>query len=206
MATARPTSSREARRRHLADSFSEAIERLLGDGDTYSDLSVETLITEVGISRFTFYAYFGDKGDLLQAVGEEVTTDLAGAGAPWFEFSATANRDDLREALRPLFETYRRHQTVLRAIAEAAAYDPRIRDVHRALVDRAATALQAHIEEQQRARTAAADLDAEQTSLWLVWMLERGLQQLVAHASATELERLLSSMTDIAWRTLYKGA
>jgi len=166
---------------------------------------VESLINEVGISRYTFYAYYADKGDLLQAVGEDVTLDLAEAGAAWFQLPTTAPKSDLREALRPLFETYGRHRTVLRAISEAAAYDARIRTVHQALVNRAATALQGHIEDAQAAGAAAPELDAGRTASWLVWMLERGLQQLVSEAPADEVGTLRDALTDIVWRTLYTG-
>jgi AcrR family transcriptional regulator len=196
---------KEARRATLARYFADAVEPLLLNGESFSDLSVERLITAVDVSRSTFYAYFDDKGDLLKAMGEDVTLELAEAGSHWFTLATTASREELQEALRPLFVTYRRHQMVLQAITEAASYDAGIRALHLSLVDRAATGLREHIEEQQKAGTAAPELDAPRTALWLVWMLERGLYQLVAPASEDEVVELLETMTNLVWRTLYEG-
>lgn len=178
---------------------------MLEGGESYADISVERLITAVNISRSTFYVYFDDKGDLLRAMAEDVTRDLAEAGSSWFELPTDATRDDLRQALRPLFDTYRRHQTLLGAITEAASYDPRVREQHLALVDEAVRGLEGHIKTQQRAGAAPPDLDARRTAKWLTWMHERGLYQMVATASPAESRKLLDSMADLVWRTLYAG-
>ncbi|PTL60155.1 TetR/AcrR family transcriptional regulator [Paraconexibacter algicola] len=196
---------RAERRTLLARHFVEAVEPLLEAGETYADISVERLIKAVDISRSTFYVYFDDKGDLLGAMAQDVTRDLAEAGSGWFEFPVDATKDDLREAIRPLFETYRRHQLLLGAITEAAAYDPRVREQHLALVGQAVDGLKAQIQLQQRAGGAPAELDAQRTALWLTWMHERGLYQMVPSASAREVHKLLDAMVDLVWRTLYAG-
>jgi len=196
---------REERRELLARHFVQAVEPLLEAGESYADISVERLITAVDISRSTFYVYFDDKGDLLRAMAEDVTRDLAEAGASWFEMPTDASKSDLRQALRPLFDTYRRHHTLLGAITEAASYDPRVREQHLTLVNEAVTGLQGHIKTQQRAGAAAPELDALRTAKWLTWMHERGLYQMVATASAAETRRLLDAMADLVWRTLYAG-
>ena len=197
---------KEERRARLVGYFTTAVEELMAGGETYADLSVERLINAVDVSRSTFYAYFGDKSELLRAMGEDVTLDLAQAGAHWFELPTSGSKKDLGEALRPLFETYRQHQMVLRAITEAASYDAGIRELHQALVERAASGLESHIAAAQKAKTAAKELDSRRTALWLVWMLERGLHQLVASADEKEVDGLLGSMTDLVWRTLYEGS
>jgi len=196
---------REERRSLLARHFVEAVEPLLEAGESYSEISVERLITAVDISRSTFYVYFDDKGDLLRAMAEDVTRDLAEAGSSWFELPTDATKDDLRNALRPLFDTYRRHQTLLGAITEAASYDARVREQHLLLVAEAVAGLEDHIKTQQRAGAAAPELDPVRTAKWLTWMHERGLYQMVGQASAAEVRRLLDAMTDLVWRTLYAG-
>jgi TetR/AcrR family transcriptional regulator, ethionamide resistance regulator len=204
--TARPLQPGHAERlARLRRHFIEVVEPLLEAGAAYADLSVERLIQAADISRSTFYVYFDDKGDLLGAMVVDITADLAEAGASWFEFAPDGTRDDLREALRPLFDTYRRHKTILGAVSEAAAYDARVREQHGLLVERAVSELSAHIAGQQRLGAAAPELHARRTAQWLVWMLERGFYQLVAAAEPAAAEDLLDTMTDIAWRTLYAG-
>ena len=199
------TDEHAQRRSRLTRRLTDTVERLLADGQRYADLSVETLITDTGISRYTFYRYYRDKGDLLAAIGADVTLDLAQAGAQWFDFPADGTKADLRAALQPLFRTYRRHRTVLGAIVETASYDAQIREVHSALVARAADGLREQIGQAQRAGAAAPALDARRSAEWLVWMLERGLAQLVAEASTREVAKLLDAMTELVWRALYAG-
>lgn len=204
--TARPLQPAHAERlARLRRHFIEVVEPLLEAGESFADLSVERLIQAADISRSTFYVYFDDKGDLLGAMVVDITADLAEAGTPWFRLAPDATRDELRDALRSLFGTYRRHKTILGAVAEAAAYDARVRDQHRLLVERAVSELSAHIAEQQRQGAAAPELHPRRTAQWLTWMLERGLYQLVAPAQSADAEDLLDSATDIAWRTLYEG-
>ncbi|MDX8153334.1 TetR/AcrR family transcriptional regulator [Patulibacter brassicae] len=195
---------REVRREQLARLFVEVVEPLLQQGETYAEISVERLITAVDISRSTFYVYFDDKGDLLRAMVEDVTQAFADAAAPWFELGPDATRKDLRKALQPLFDAYHQHQMLLGAITETAAYDQQIREQHAALVDRAVTEITRHFRAQQKLGRAA-PLDAPRTARWLVWMLERGLYQLVAPAKPAEFKRLLDTATDIVWRVLYEG-
>ena len=197
--------TREARRSQLARLFVDEVEPLLEAGESYADISVERLIKAVDISRSTFYVYFDDKGDLLRAMVEDVTRDLVEAGTSWFELPPDADKRGLAAGLKPLFDAYHRHQKLLGAITETAAYDPRIREQHQALVDRAVSELTRHIRAQQRLGTAAPELDPVRTAKWLVWMLERGLYQLVAPAKPAEVKRLLKTMTDLVWRALYDG-
>ncbi|MFA6576641.1 MAG: TetR/AcrR family transcriptional regulator [Nocardioides sp.] len=194
--------TRDERRLVLARYFIDAVSPMLAGGESYSDISVERLITTVDVSRSTFYSYFDDKADLLRAMGEDVTQDLAEAGSHWFELGLPADREALRAALRPLFDTYRRHQMILRSITDAASYDAGIRSLHAALVARAGAGLQDHLE-RLAAERPEPELDVQRTAVWLVWMLERGLYQVVAPAGPDEVERLLGALVELVWRCLY---
>lgn len=189
---------RERRRLRLARDFIAEVAPLLEAGEQYSDISVERLITAVGVSRSTFYSYFSDKSALLAAMAEDVTIDLAEAGATWFELGEPESVDAIREALRPLFATYRQHRQILRSITDAASYDAGIRELHQALVARATAGLGEHL-----VALARADLDVTRTAQWLVWMLERGLYQLVADASDAESDHQLEAVAELVWRGLY---
>jgi AcrR family transcriptional regulator len=189
----------------LSRHFIAVIEPLLEAGERYADLSVEQIITAGGISRSTFYVYFDDKGDLLGAMAQHVTADLIGVGHHWWELAGDASRDELREALRPPIDTYRSHTTILGAVVETAAYDARVKTQQQTLIDEVVASLTRHIEQHQRQGSAAPELDAKRTAQWLIWMIERGLYELVSPAADAEAERLLEAVTDVVWRTLYAG-
>ena len=191
------------RKAELSRQALEVVEPLLEAGASYTEVSVERVLQGIGISRSTFYVYFEDKGDLLQAMTVDVTADFAAAGARWFAFPPDGTREQLRDALGHLFATYRRHRAVLGAVAETAAYDARVRDGQALLVQTAVTGLADHIRGIQDAGGAAVGLDAERTAEWLTAMLERGLLLRVAHAATEEAEALLDSATELAWRLLY---
>lgn len=191
--------TKDERRLALARHFIAAVAPLLDAGEKYADISVARLIEEVGVSRSTFYSYFDDKAALLVAMAEDVTMDLNEAGASWFDLSEASGPDDMRAALRPLFTTYREHRQILRAITDAAPHDGGIAALHAALVARATEGLRGHL------ASLDADIDVDRTSAWLVWMLERGLYQLVAGADDEELEKQLAVAADLIWRLVYAG-
>lgn len=208
-ATASPLQITAADRRGLLSRRLVAIVEPLIDagegGEGYADLSVERIIRAAGISRSTFYTYFGDKADLLVAMAGDVVADVLGTGDSWWSLSNDAGRDELREALRPPIEAYRMHRTILGAVVEAAATDPGAREQLNRLAEGAAGALTGHIRDCQKAKSAAPDLDPDRTARWLIWMIERGLYQLVSPAAPAEAQKLLDSLTELIWRTLYAG-
>ena len=187
----------------LSRHFVSVVENLVENGVRYADLSVEAIITGGGISRSTFYVYFDDKGDLLVAMAQDVIGDLLADGASWWELPVDGTREDLRKALRVPIDTYRKHRTILGAIAETAAYDPRAQEQQQNLIDQVVSALTTYIGDAQHAGVADAHLDAARTAQWLIWMIERGLYQLVGTAGDDEVERQLDSLVEIVWRVVY---
>jgi TetR/AcrR family transcriptional regulator, ethionamide resistance regulator len=187
----------------LSRHFVSVVEDLVENGPRYADLSVEAIITAGGISRSTFYVYFEDKGDLLVAMAQDVIGDLLADGASWWELPVGATREDLHKALRVPIDTYRKHRTILGTVAETAAYDPRVREQQQKLIDQVVAALTTYIGDAQSAGVADAHLDAARTAQWLIWMIERGLYQLVGAADNAEAERQLDALTEIVWRVVY---
>jgi TetR/AcrR family transcriptional regulator, ethionamide resistance regulator len=187
----------------LSRHFVSVVEGLVENGVRYADLSVEAIITAGGISRSTFYVYFEDKGDLLVAMAEDVIGDLVADGSSWWELPVDATREDLHKALRVPIDTYRKHRTILGTVAETAAYDPRAREQQQNLIDQVVNALTTYISDAQHAGVTDTHLDAARTAQWLIWMIERGLYQLVGTADDAEVERQLDALTEIVWRVVY---
>ncbi len=189
----------------LSRHFVGIVEQLVQGGAGYADLSVESIITAGGISRSTFYVYFQDKGDLLVAMAQNVISDLVATGSSWWDLPVTAGREDLRTALRVPIDTYRTHRAILGTVAETAAYDPRVREQHQSLIDQVVAALTDYIRAAQLAGAADPELDAARTAQWVIWMIERGLYQLVGAADDAEVEQQLDALTDIIWRVMYRN-
>jgi AcrR family transcriptional regulator len=196
-------SSRAARREQMRVRLMEVVERMLDEGESFTAISVERMVSEAGLSRSTFYVYFEDKGDLLRAWFGGVTTEVEGAARDWWTLGPDATREDLREVLRRVVTTYRPHATLMAAMYDAAAYDPAVRELVDGMMGGNVAGLRKHIRVGQKAGFIDPDLPAAETAGWLTWMAERGLHRLIHDASEAELERLVDAYTAIVWNTLY---
>src|SRR4051794_31147396 len=181
MASVRRTThtARAARRDQIARRLLVAVETLLAEGETFTEVSVERLATEARISRSTFYVYFDDKGDLLEALTADVMTKVIDAAQAWWELPPDADRADVESAMRGIVAVYRDHATLMAAVVEASSYDARVRERFGELMAVSRRELAGHIADGQKRGFVRPDVDAEPVAGWLTWMAERGLYQLV---------------------------
>lgn len=201
--TRKSQTNRAQRRDEIRNRLLQAVERMLAEGESYTELSVERMVSEASISRSTFYVYFEDKGDLLRAWFGEINEELAESAAKWWELGAGAKRDDLRSALSGIVHTYRPHVPLMAALYDAAAYDTNVRELVDEMVATNIAGLRKHMKVGQKGGFIDESLPPAETASWLTLMAERGLHQLVHTASGPELERLIDAYTGIVWNTLY---
>lgn len=193
------TERRDALRRDLLD----AVERLIGEGESFTEISVEQLVAEVGISRTTFYVYFADKSEVLSAWFAEIAGDLAAALSAWWDLDAASTREDLRAAFGHVVRAYRPHAALMAAAFHAAAYDPSVRELTAAFMDENIESLRRHIRGGQEAGFIDPSLPADDVATWMLWTAERGFHVILVEADDAEVERQLDAYTAIAWNTLY---
>src|ERR1044071_1389315 len=108
--TRKPQAKRQERREQIERDLLSATERLMRDGTSFTELSVDRLATEAGISRASFYIYFEDKGYLLRRLASQVLGDLTASGERWWDVAWRHNPDDARAAMAGIIATFRRHQ------------------------------------------------------------------------------------------------
>jgi TetR/AcrR family transcriptional regulator, ethionamide resistance regulator len=195
--------SRGDRRRAVRQRMRRAIEELLAEGETFTELSVARLVERAGLSRSTFYVYFEDKGSLLLDLSAESAQALLAAGESWWGRGTALERDELRDAIGGLIETYRDHSRLLAAVAQTASYDPAVRHAYDANVGMAAAAIAGHIRAGQRSGGVEQDLDPDGAGACLAWMIERGLHKQVGPASDPRTERVAKALTALIWNALY---
>jgi AcrR family transcriptional regulator len=174
----RRTEAQSSKRAAVEASVVRATEELLGEGESYPELSVEQIATRAGISRTAFYFYFRDKRDLLMRVTEGVAEQLWTRAEHWWSGDGDGAAE-LTEALASVFAIYRRYAPLLRAVVEAAAYDETTAIAWRALVARFVTATQVRIEREQAAGIVDPALPAREVAFGLCWMTERSAYELL---------------------------
>lgn len=94
----------------------------------FRDLTIGPLMRDAGYSRSTFYQYFTDLHDLMDALLDGVRGGIIEAGRPWLVDDDDPVRN-LRASLAGLVEVGRRSGVILRAVADAAPTDERLERV-----------------------------------------------------------------------------
>jgi AcrR family transcriptional regulator len=200
--TRKPQANRQERREKMERRLLDATGRLMGDGASFTELSVDRLATEAGISRASFYVYFEDKGHLLRRLAVEVFDDLAVAARRWWSVAHPTSRD-VHNAMTGVIAAYRVHQSVLVALNEMSPYDPQVGQVYRDLMAGMAGQLVTTITAGQAAGLIRADLPAAPIADALSWMVERTLQQNLPNKPPDYDSELADAITEIVWGALY---
>jgi TetR/AcrR family transcriptional regulator, ethionamide resistance regulator len=204
--TRKPQAKRQERREQIERQLLDATERLMADGASFTELSVDRLATEAGISRASFYIYFQDKGDLLSRLTGQVFADLANAAELWWSVSRRRDPADVRAAMDGLVASYRRHQPLLVALSEMAAYDPQVGTTYREILTAIAGRLAAVIEEGQADGFIRPELSAATAASTLTWMAERTCQQNLPGRPESYDAEMAATLTQIVWGALYLEA
>lgn len=200
---ARREQTRQQRRAHMERRLLDATERLMRDGTSFTELSVDRLSTEAGVSRASFYIYFEDKGHLLRRLAGQVFADLADSADRWWRVAGRHDAEDVRAAMAAIIESYRRHQPVLVALNEMAAYDPLVGGTYCNLLTAITGRMTRVIEDGQADGSIRREISAATTASALTWMVERACQQNLPNAPASYDAELAATLAEIIWGTLY---
>ncbi|MBJ7338915.1 TetR/AcrR family transcriptional regulator [Mycolicibacterium sp.] len=202
----KPQARRRERREQVERDLLDATERLMADGASFTELSVDRLATEAGISRASFYIYFEDKGHLLRRLAGQVFDDLASAAELWWSVARRRDPSDVLACMTALVASYRRHQPLLVALNEMAGYDPQVGTTYRDILDGIAARLATVIEEGQADGFIRRDLPAAIAASTLTWMTERTCQQNLPGRPESYDAELAATLTQLVWGALYLEA
>jgi TetR/AcrR family transcriptional regulator, ethionamide resistance regulator len=183
--TRKPQAKRQERREQIERRLLDATERLMRDGASFTELSVDRLSTEAGMSRASFYIYLADSAEL------------------WWGVAWRHDANDVRAAMAGIVASYRRHQPVLVALNEMAGYDPLVAATYRELLTGISGRLTQVIENGQSDGSIRRELPAATTASALSWMVERACQQNLPNSPPGYDAELTTTLTEIAWAALY---
>lgn len=204
-AIARTRSRRPAAGGDIEQAACDAAERLLA-GRRFADISVADIIGEAGVSRASFYFYFGSKYELLTAVSGRVVDEVYDATRTWLQRAdGEPPEAALRTSMQGALAGWRRHGPVLRAVVEAAPNSPEIDAAWQRLIGRFTDGAAAQIERERAAGVAPAGIDARTLAAMLTWMTERALYLVISDAEPqfTDDARLVETLTGVWWRAIY---
>ncbi|WP_187285811.1 MULTISPECIES: TetR/AcrR family transcriptional regulator [unclassified Streptomyces] len=153
------------------------LERLLDSGEAFSEISVQQILEEAGVSRATFYAHFQGKSDVLVRLTDDLREALLALARQWDPAPGEGGPDRLTRFFEEVMAIHRAHQSVLTAVREAASYDSAVGDFYTADLESFEEATLRTVLSEQAAGSTGADVDAVAASRIIVW----GGAQAIAH-------------------------
>ena len=121
----RPSSS-PARRAEVESRALAALEAALGGGTPFSEIAVESIASQAGISRSTFYLYFSDKTELLARAADRLKDLVFRSGWTVGRTGRSGGLDDYIRTLEGIVARYRDHSALLAAVNQVAQFDERV--------------------------------------------------------------------------------
>lgn len=188
------------RRTVMEDGLQQAMERLLEKGSSFTQVSVEQLAVEAGISRATFYLHFRDKGELVARLMARVTTEVIDAAS--LIAPETVTYAELKKTVKAVVTTYHRHYAVMAAIVETAAYDEQVDALFRDMMDRLVDVNRRALLRLKQAKLLPNDLPPQIADV-ITWAFERSCHQLVHGRKPAQINAVVESLTHIIWSSLY---
>lgn len=203
--------SEERRRRRRPEEAERAIlaaARAFLAEHPFREMKVEDVMARTGLSRPAFYAYFGDRYELVTRLLEGIGGLLFAVDRRWLVGDPGVGREEsaaiLREALRGGAETFRSYGPVLRAISDAASYDGRVEEVYRfGLLERLVAAVAGRIARDVAGGITPAELDPQEAARALVMMTERYLIDAYGTPRANDSDAVVRTLQRVWISTLY---
>ncbi len=121
---------REDTRQQILDAAAEFLR-----DQPFRELSVDALMSEVGLTRTAFYRHFDDTTELVLRLLEEVVGRLYPVAEHWRAIAGANYPDAAREALRAVVDVFVTDGPLLKAISDAASLDARIETAYREILE-----------------------------------------------------------------------
>lgn len=199
----RPRSAAQQRRETVVEQVLVAVEGLLAEGHTYTELPVQRIARQAGIARSTFYVHFPDKTQLLTHLGAQAAEKLFPPAEAWWRGDHKAGAAGVAETITRMIAGFRANQHVLLAVMEVAAYDPGVGELWRARVQAFIELVRGRLAELRDQGRVNATLDPGPTAAALVWMVERAISQHVLTDDGAGDEDLARTLGRAIWLAVY---
>ncbi|RKN32288.1 TetR/AcrR family transcriptional regulator [Micromonospora musae] len=173
-----------------------AAERLIEQGERYTEITVQQILAEAGISRATFYAHFRDKTDLILRLTAELRQQLLDMARAWDPGAGEDGADRYTRFFVDVIALHRRKRLLLAALREVAGYDAAVRGFYTADLEGFDEAVLETLVEQQRAGKTPADLDPAAASRVIVW---GGAQAIARHIEVDDGSGDAAFARELGW-------
>ena len=193
-----PTNDRRRTRDITKADLIAATRRLLQQGTSVANLSVDKIVAEAGMARATYYLHFRNKFELVAGLMDDVVAWRTEIGAEVLE-DPELSRESLDAILATIVGSWAADHAVLSAIIELAEYDPRMAERWRAAIGEVAAEAARHFHARWENQPGAPP-DIDTVAELLSWMFERACHQMLVDPARAET--VAAGMSEIIWRVL----
>jgi AcrR family transcriptional regulator len=181
-----------------------ALEQLLKSGEIFTEISVQRIIAEAGVSRATFYFHFRDKSDLLIRLTDNLRNTLLGLAIKWNPADGEDGAARFTNFFAEVISIHRENFPVLSAVRELAAYDPNVNDFYTADLEEFDKAVRKTLVDEQQSGSTSADLDAVAASRVIVWGGAQAIARHIAVDDGSGDAALARELGKIWWYGAYR--
>jgi AcrR family transcriptional regulator len=180
-----------------------ATERLLSRQPVHA-ISVSDITGEAGISRTSFYAYFGSRTDAVRECLGRILHEVEIAVGPLME-ETESGEAAVRASLQRWIEVCVRHGALVRAVSEDWPHDPELREVWLATQEAFTAGTARVLRRARRHGRAPAGADPDALAACLIWANERVLHlSLVGEAAGLpDPQAIVEPLTQMVVGGLY---
>jgi AcrR family transcriptional regulator len=155
-----------------------ALERLLRGGGVFTEISVQQILEEAGVSRGTFYSHFRDKSQLLIRLTDNLRANLLELARAWNPAAGEDGAERYAAFFSQVIAIHRENFAVLSALRELATYDSAVHDFYTADLEEFDKAVHETLVDQQRSGVTPVALVPIAASRIIVW---GGAQAIARH-------------------------
>jgi len=200
----RPRTPPSKRRAESETAILAAVERLLMNGASFTELSVQRLADEAGVARSTFYLCFQDKTEVLVRLTSSMKDELFAMGEGWRPVGPDGGLEGLIEVFTRQLKYYRERAPLLAAINEVIAYDDSLRHETLTSLSRFTKRTIAQLREERRAGRLSPGVDPVTSGQVLTWGGEQAVARQVEIGDRKDDAKVAKALAELQWFGVYR--
>jgi AcrR family transcriptional regulator len=199
----RNQAAHRAKRNAASARIIDAAERLLDEGQRFTEIPVERLLAEADVSRSTFYVHFADKSALLIALAAQAVEQVNAVAEVWTREDHRPGPAGAAATVLEMIRVYREHAAVLRTLAEVGAYDDEVRAVRRERREQFDRLIVQRLRRERAAGLVDPDVDIATAATVVSQMVDAAILDHIDHGSAKDDRRLADTLARVGWLAYY---
>jgi AcrR family transcriptional regulator len=182
----------------------DAVDRLLRRGEKYTEISVQRILTEAGLSRATFYSHFRDKVDLITRMVDKLRERLLAMAAELDFGDSEDGAARFSAFLLASIRVQRSGAPLLAALREVATYDSSVRDFYTEDLEGFDEVVHREVVRQQEAGRTPSDVNSAAASLIITWGGEQAIARHIAIDDGSGDEDFARELGAVWWYGVYR--